>query len=299
MATRSTPARQSSGQKGSASARGPKTTKMPVPRNKSSAAVPETHLVWPVRMAVSFWQGFGHLVGGAIRRMGTDKSHMAAEERRDGSGLLFFLLAVLIATFEWWGLSGPVADGVRGVFQGTFGWFAALLPPMFLIFSVLVFRQPTNMSTNNRVALGFAIMTVAGCALAHVVAGNPDIAGGFEALSAAGGMVGALSGSLVAKLGSITAIIFFSIVAFASVLVLTNTPVRHIPDRLRGFTKNSWAPPRPRNRVVTGMIRVISTSTTISRRRRSHAVCAPARRRPRTPRKTQICWALKRSIPHS
>ena len=234
MATRSTPARQSSGQKGSASARGPKTTKMPVPRNKSSAAVPETPLVWPVRMAVSFWQGFGHLVGGAIRRMGTDKSHMAAEERRDGSGLLFFLLAVLIATFEWWGLSGPVADGVRGVFQGTFGWFAALLPPMFLIFSVLVFRQPTNMSTNNRVALGFAIMTVAGCALAHVVAGNPDIAGGFEALSAAGGMVGALSGSLVAKLGSITAIIFFSIVAFASVLVLTNTPVRHIPDRLRG-----------------------------------------------------------------
>lgn len=234
MATRSTPTRPSSGQKGGASPRAPKTSKMPVPRNKSTAAEPEVHLVWPVRMAVAFWQGFGHLVGGAVRRMGTDKSQMPAEERRDGSGLLFFLLAVLIATFEWWGLGGPVADGVRGVFQGTFGWFAALLPPMFLIFSVLVFRQPTNMSTNNRVALGFAIMTLAGCALAHVVAGNPDIADGFDGLSAAGGMVGALSGSLVAKLGNITAIIFFSLVAFASALVLTNTPVRHIPARLRG-----------------------------------------------------------------
>ncbi len=234
MATRSTPARQSSGQQGGASPRAPKTTKMPVPRKKTSPAEPEVTLVWPVRIVVSLWQGLGHLVGGAIRRMGSDKSQMPAEERRDGAGLLFILLAIVIATFEWWGLSGPVADAVRGVTQGTFGWFAALLPPMFLIFAVLVFRQPANMATNNRVALGFAIMTLAGCALAHVLAGNPDISGGFAPLSAAGGMVGALSGSLVAKLGSITAIIFFSLVAFASVLVLTNTPVRHIPARLRG-----------------------------------------------------------------
>ncbi|WP_425863450.1 DNA translocase FtsK 4TM domain-containing protein [Arthrobacter sp. TWP1-1] len=235
MATRSSPARSSTGQKGSASSRTPKTTKTPVARSKPSASAPEVHLVWPVRMAVAVWQGLGHMVGAAIRRMGTDKGGMPAEERRDGAGLLFFLLALVTATFEWWGLTGPVADSVRGVFQGSFGWFAVLLPPMFLIFSVLVFRQPSNMSTNNRVALGFSILTLAGCALAHVAAGNPNIGDGFAGISAAGGMVGALSGGLVANLGSITAIIFFSIVAFASVLVLTNTPVRHIPARLRGI----------------------------------------------------------------
>ncbi|MDJ0317726.1 FtsK/SpoIIIE family DNA translocase [Arthrobacter antibioticus] len=234
MATRSSPARSSAGQQGGASPRTAKTTKTPVTRSKPPVPEPEVRLVWPVRMVVGLWQGTGHLIGGAIRRMGTDKSAMPAHERRDGSGLLFILLAIIIATFEWWGLSGNVADAVQGVVQGSFGWFAVLLPPMFLIFSVLVFRQPTDMSTNNRVALGFCILTLAGCALAHVAAGNPNIADGFAGVSAAGGMVGALSGGLVAKLGSVTAVVFFSVVAFASVLVLTNTPVRHIPARLRG-----------------------------------------------------------------
>ncbi|MFQ4148453.1 DNA translocase FtsK [Arthrobacter sp. LAPM80] len=235
MATRSSPARPSSGHQGGASSRTPKTTKTPVSRSKPSAPEPEVHLVWPLRMAVSIWQGLGHLVGAAIRRMGTDKSTMPAEERRDGAGLLFFVLALVIAIFDWWGLTGAFADGVRGVLQGSFGWFAVMLPPMLLIFSVLVFRQPSDMSTNNRVALGFSILTLAGCAIAHVTGGNPSIADGFEKVSAAGGMVGALSGGLVANLGSVTAVVFFSVVAFASILVLTNTPVRHIPARLRGI----------------------------------------------------------------
>ncbi|AIY03887.1 cell division protein FtsK [Arthrobacter sp. PAMC 25486] len=191
--------------------------------------------MWPLRLVVGLWQGLGHLIGGAIRRMGTDKSDMPHEERRDGAGLLFIILAVGIATFEWWGLGGPVATVVQSVFQGTFGWFAAMLPPMFLIFSVLVFRQPSNMSTNNRVALGFSIATLAGCAIAHVAGGNPNIADGFDGISAAGGMVGVVAGGSVASLSPLFAIILYSIVAFASLLVLSNTPVRHIPGRLRGI----------------------------------------------------------------
>ena len=191
--------------------------------------------MWPLRLVVGVWQGLGHLVGGAIRRMGTDKSDMPHGERRDGSGLLFIILGFGIATFEWWGLSGPVADVVQSVFQGTFGWFAAMLPPMFLIFAVLVFRQPSDMSTNNRVALGFSIMTLAGCAIAHVAGGNPNISDGFEGISAAGGMVGVVAGGSVASLSPLFAIILYSLVAFASVLVLSNTPVRHIPSRLRGI----------------------------------------------------------------
>ncbi len=192
-------------------------------------------MVWPLRLAVGFWQGLGHLIGGAIRRMGTDKSEMPAQERRDGAGLLFIVLAFVIATFEWWGLSGPVADAVQGVFHGTFGWFAAMLPPMFLIFSVLVFRQPSNMSSNNRVALGFFIMTLSGCAIAHVAGGNPNISDGFDGVSAAGGMVGVVAGGSLASLSPVFAVVIWSIVAFASVLVLTNTPVRHIPARLNGI----------------------------------------------------------------
>ena len=239
MATRSTPARTSAGQKGGASSRAPKTTKIP----RSTPPEPQAHLVWPVRMAVAFWQGLGHLIGGAIRRMGTDKSAIPAQERRDGAGLLFIVVAVVIATFEWWGLQGPVAGAVQGVLEGTFGWFAVMLPPMFLIFSVLVFRQPTNMASNNRTALGFFIMTVAGCAIAHVAGGSPSLAEGFDGVRVAGGMIGMLAGAPIANLSPVAALIFYSLLTFTSVLVLSNTPVRHIPARLHGIYEKLMGTP--------------------------------------------------------
>lgn len=184
-------------------------------------------------MAVGFWQGLGHLIGGAVRRMGTDVSDLPAEERRDGSGLFFILLAAVIATFEWWGLTGPASNAVHGVFQGTFGWFAVMLPPMLLIFSVLVFRQPSNVRSNNRVAIGFALLVVSGCSLAHVGAGSPSAGEGFKAVSGAGGMVGALAGGLFAAVSPVLAVILFSLLAFFSLLIITATPLRHIPDRLQ------------------------------------------------------------------
>ncbi|ALE91683.1 cell division protein FtsK [Arthrobacter alpinus] len=235
MATRSSPARASAGKQGGASARPAKTATTPSPRSKQPAPAPDAHLIWPVRMVVGAWQGVGHLIGGAVRRMGTDVSHLPAGERRDGSGLFFILLATVIATFEWWGLTGWLATGVHGVFQGTFGWFAAMLPPMLLVFSILVFRQPTNIRSNNRVAIGFALMTLAGCALAHVAGGTPDAADGFAGVSRAGGMVGMIAGGLVAAASPVLAIVVFSVLAFFSVLILTATPLRHIPSRLRGL----------------------------------------------------------------
>ncbi|WP_287928577.1 DNA translocase FtsK [Arthrobacter sp.] len=233
MATRSSPARASAGKQGGASARPAKTAKMPSTRSRQT--VPEPQHVWPVRFVAGLWQGLGHLIGGAIRRMGADVSGIAHEDRRDGSGLFFILLAALIATFEWWGLTGGVADAVHGVFQGTFGWFAAMLPPMLLIFAILVFRQPTNVRANNRVAIGFSLLVISGCALAHVAGGMPDAGSGFARVSRAGGMVGMIGGGLVAAASPVLAVAVFSVLAFFSLLILTATPIRHIPDRLRSL----------------------------------------------------------------
>lgn len=215
---------------------------MPSTRSKQSVPEPTQQLIWPLRLAVGIWQGLGHLIGGAIRRMGTDVSGIPAEDRRDGSGLFFILLAAVIATFEWWGLTGGAADAVHGVFEGTFGWFAAMLPPMLLIFAILVFRQPGNVRANNRVAIGFSLLVVAGCALAHVAGGLPNASDDFAGVSAAGGMVGLIAGGLVAAASPVLAIAVFSILAFFSLLILTATPIRHIPDRLRGVYEQLIGP---------------------------------------------------------
>ncbi|MCC9067236.1 FtsK/SpoIIIE family DNA translocase [Arthrobacter cryoconiti] len=233
MATRSSPARASAGKSGGVSTRPAKTASMPSARNKLPEA--EKRLVWPLRLVVGLWQGLGHLLGGGIRRMGTDVSTLASSDRRDGSGLLFIVLAAVIATFEWWGLSGPIADAVHGVFEGTFGWVATLLPPLLLIFSVLVFRQPANMRSNNRVAIGFSVLVLSVCSLAHVAGGLPNASDGFTGVSAAGGMVGAIAGGVVALASPILAVAIYSVLALVSVLIVTATPILHIPARLRGL----------------------------------------------------------------
>ncbi|HEY8295445.1 MAG TPA: DNA translocase FtsK, partial [Micrococcaceae bacterium] len=233
MATRTSPTRASASRANSATPRSskPGTRTTPV-RTKKTYVEPEPRPAWPVRVVGGFWQGIGHLVGGAVRRMGQDVSSMPPGDRRDGSGLLFSVLAVGIATFEWWGLTGWLADGIHGVLNGTFGWFSVLLPPMLLIFAVRVFRQPTNVRGNNRVAIGFSILTVAGSALAHLASGSPAMASGFDGVRNAGGMVGLLAGGSLAALNLWLAVAVWSLLAFVSLLILTATPFRAIPARL-------------------------------------------------------------------
>ncbi|MDQ6754991.1 MAG: DNA translocase FtsK [Actinomycetota bacterium] len=236
MATRTSPTRASASRTKSATPRSSKPGTRTTPaRTKQTYVEPEPRPAWPVRVVGGFWQGIGHLVGGAVRRMGQDVSSMPPADRRDGSGLLFSVLAVGIATFEWWGLTGWLADGIHGVLNGTFGWFSVLLPPMLLIFAVRVFRQPANVRGNNRVAIGFSILTVAGSALAHLASGSPAMASGFDGVRNAGGMVGLLAGGSLAALNIWLAIAVWSVLAFVSLLILTATPFRAIPARLHAL----------------------------------------------------------------
>jgi S-DNA-T family DNA segregation ATPase FtsK/SpoIIIE len=202
-------------------------------RSKGSPTPPDPQQPWPARALAGLWQGLGHLAGGAVRRMGHDLSGMPPAERRDGSGLLFLLLAIGIATFEWWGLTGWFADGVHGVLQGTLGWVAALLPPMLLIFALRVFRHPTDVRANNRIAIGFSVLTVAAAALAHVAAGSPAMASGFAGVRSAGGMVGLLAAAPFSAVSVWLTLALYALIAFVSVLILTATPFRAIPSRLR------------------------------------------------------------------
>ncbi|MBG0739303.1 DNA translocase FtsK [Paeniglutamicibacter antarcticus] len=248
MATRTSPARPSAGRSGGTSGRSPKSTNRPAssdkqpgtqpraqPRTKAPDPEPEIRPIWPARLIAACWQGIGHLLGGVTRRMGRDLSALPPEERRDGSGLFFVLLAAFIATFEWWGLTGGFVDGVHGVLRGTFGWFAVVLPPMLLIFAIRVFRRPADVRGNNRVAIGFSLLTLAGTSLAHVGGGMPGPGGDFAGLQAAGGMLGFLAGGLLAGVNVWLAVAVWSVLAFVSVLILTATPFRAIPMRLRAL----------------------------------------------------------------
>ncbi|MDR7081520.1 S-DNA-T family DNA segregation ATPase FtsK/SpoIIIE [Arthrobacter ginsengisoli] len=244
MATRtsSAPRGNPSGKSGSPSARGsrPAASKTGKPsgttataRTRQLAAV-EPKQPWLVRVVAGAWLGVGHVVGAGIRRIGSDVSDLAPEDRRDGAALFNFGLGVFIATFAWWGFQGWFPDMVYGIVNGTFGWMSLLLPLMLFVCAVRLFRQPVDGRGNNRIGIGFLIMTLAGSGLAHIIGGEPTVAEGFDGLRHAGGMLGYLAAAPLAAIHSAVPVAVYSLLAFTSLLIVTATPFGAIPGRLRG-----------------------------------------------------------------
>ncbi len=200
-------------------------------RGKASA---EAQQPWIVRVLAGAWQGIGHLVGAGVRRIGHDVSELDPEERRDGAALFNLVLGIFIATFAWWGFRGWLPDLVYSVVNGTFGWMSLLLPLMLLVCAFRLFRQPWDGRGNNRVGIGFLIMTFAGSGLAHIIGGQPAVADGFDGLRRAGGMLGFLAAAPLAAIHTAVPVLVYSVLAFTSLLIVTATPFGAIPQRIRG-----------------------------------------------------------------
>jgi S-DNA-T family DNA segregation ATPase FtsK/SpoIIIE len=185
-------------------------------------------------MLAGVWLGIAHLVGGGVRRIGHDVSDLAAEDRRDGAALFNLALGIFIATFAWWGFQGWFPDAVYAIVNGTFGWMSLLLPLMLFVCAFRLFRQPTDSRGNNRIGIGFLVMTFAGSGLAHVLGGQPTVADGFDGLRHAGGMLGFLAGSPLAAIHVAVPLVVYGLLAFTSLLIVTATPFGAIPRRLKG-----------------------------------------------------------------
>ncbi|MDQ0679257.1 S-DNA-T family DNA segregation ATPase FtsK/SpoIIIE [Arthrobacter pascens] len=247
MATRTTSAPKgtakgtTAAKTGSSAGRGAGSTASRTGRTGTSSATSRTRQLpaveqrqpWLLRVVGGAWLGIGHMVGGGVRRIGHDVSELPAEERRDGAALFNLALGVFIATFAWWGLTGWFPDAVYSVVNGTFGWMSLLLPLMLFVCAFRLFRQPADGRGNNRVGIGFLIMTFAGCGLAHILGGQPTVAQGFDGLRQAGGMLGFLAASPLAAIHAAVPLALYGLLAFVSLLIITATPFGAIPRRLR------------------------------------------------------------------
>ncbi len=207
---------------------------------KSAPAAPVHDFPLPVRMIRSAWNGVARVVAGAFRKIGRDV-HPPYEVRRDGTGLFLVIIAVLIASVEWWGLRGVGWYGtfIHSVAGGTFGFMAALMPPILLIGAIRLFRWPEEHRTNNRVGIGLAMLTVAGTGIANIIGGMPPLNAPFEDLWAAGGVLGTLvTAPLAGLITAPGAMVVMILLVFLSLMILTATPFRHIPGRIReGYEK--------------------------------------------------------------
>ena len=192
---------------------------------------------WILRALARTWGGLGHAVGAGVRQLGTDV-HPAPEKRRDGKGLTYVLLAVLVAIVEWWGLRdvGWFGTSVHAVVGGVFGLMAVALPVLLIICAFRLFRHPQEHRTNNRLTIGFWLALIAGAGMSQLAHDQPSLDAPFEQLWAAGGFIGWFVATPLAGIITVGGMwTVLSLVLALALLIVTGTPVTRIPSRLRGL----------------------------------------------------------------
>ncbi|MDO5618742.1 FtsK/SpoIIIE family DNA translocase [Kocuria sp.] len=232
MATRTSPAR-----KGASTSRGSTNSKA----KKGSSNNPQPGFgERAVEALVGTWLWFAHLIGGAVRRIGTLRTDLEPQDRRDGGALVLLTTGLVVAVVEWWALYGagvpvvsPAAYGVHWLVAGLIGWAALALPLALIGFAVRVFRRPIPTSTNNRIAVGLTVAILAGAGVAHVIGGSPGVTESFDARLTAGGAFGYLvAGPLGSVVTPVGAAVLCGVVLALSILIITGTPLAQIGPRL-------------------------------------------------------------------
>jgi S-DNA-T family DNA segregation ATPase FtsK/SpoIIIE len=196
--------------------------------------------------------GVAHGVGAGARRFGQGARGLPPEYRRDGAALALICLGLVVAAQSWFGLSGAAGKAIDWVVAGTFGVLSKALPVVLVFLAIRLLRHPEKSEDNGRITVGFTALIVSVAALIHIGSGMPSPKNGWAAIRGAGGAIGMIGTPFGALFTPWIAFPIFLIAAFFGLLVLTKTPVRRIPQRLRqgmaalGFAYSDDTPkPRP------------------------------------------------------
>ncbi len=187
-----------------------------------------------VRVLAALWIGAGHLIGSLVRRLGRGARELDPAHRRDGLGLSFVALAILVAFAVWWNVTSGVGGFVGEIVTGAMGSLDWVLPFLLLGLAWRVLRHPDESAATGRVTIGGGALVLSACGLVHIIHGTPVPADGGSAMESGGGWIGWLaSAPLVAATHPIVAALFLLLLATFGVLVVTATPVAEVPTRIR------------------------------------------------------------------
>jgi S-DNA-T family DNA segregation ATPase FtsK/SpoIIIE len=185
------------------------------------------------RLLVLLWMGLAHGVGWLVRAAGrraADARELDPEHRRDGAGLLVLGLSLLLAVAVWLRAGGPFGLYISLLTRLFIGSIAYALPVLLLIGAVRLMRSPSEESRPGRGLVGWSALFLGVSGILHIAAGRPA---DFELTNRAGGLLGRLSGGLLAHaVTSWVAAPLLGLLSTFGLLVVTATPINRIPQRL-------------------------------------------------------------------
>ncbi len=176
------------------------------------------------------WSLLARGVGGLARALGRTRE-LEPAHRRDGLALGMVALAVVAAAALWWTAGGPVGAGLQHTLRALFGTVSVALPVVLAGVGVTLMRTEPDVAARPRRTVGTAGLTVGTLGLWHLAAGSPvDAVGRSRAAGAVGFLV---ADPLVGGFTVWVAVPLLALLAGYGLLVLTGTPVRAVPGRLR------------------------------------------------------------------
>ena len=185
------------------------------------------------KFITAIWLGIAHVVGAITRGVGRSARDLDPAHRRDGLGLTYLALGIIVASVVWFDSAGLVSGVVTSLVTGAVGIFDMLAPIALFVVAIHTLRHPDAPSqTKGRLTIGWTLLALSVMGIAHIQRGNPMPSAGAQAMRDASGWVGyAITAPFVSAVGVIVTVLLLLVVAFFSILIITSTPVNAIPAK--------------------------------------------------------------------
>ncbi|HEY2520551.1 MAG TPA: DNA translocase FtsK 4TM domain-containing protein, partial [Streptosporangiaceae bacterium] len=188
---------------------------------------------WVGHALAAAWMVVAGTLGFAARRVGSSARDLEPEHRRDGVGLVWLVVAIVLAASIWWGMDNLAGRAVSAFVHGAAGSAAWLTPLLAGLVSWRYLRHPEHNTQAGRQVIGWAALAVGVLGLVHIANGSPAPADGATAMRHAGGLIGFVASVPLSK--ALTAYVTAPVLALVSVfgiLVITGTPLHRVPERV-------------------------------------------------------------------
>ena len=191
---------------------------------------------WLFQVSGAGWMLVAGTVGFGARRFGRSARDLHPDHRRDGVGLFWLGLAILLGAGIWARMHNAVGRGIYIGASSVFGELAFALPLLAAMLAWRYLRHPDRGPQTAHAAIGWSALTIGALGLIHIAKGTPALTAGTPAIRSSGGFLGFLvSWPLVHLVTAWVATPLLGLVAGFGVLVITGTAVHQIPERMAEF----------------------------------------------------------------
>lgn len=188
------------------------------------------------RLVRALWLGTAHAVGATFRGIGRGAKGLDPAHRKDGLALLLLGLSLIVAAGTWSNLRGPVGDLVEMLVTGAFGRLDLLVPILLAVIAARLIRHPERPEANGRIVIGLSALVVGVLGQVHIACGAPARSDGMQDIRDAGGLIGwGAATPLTYTVTAVLAVPLLVLLTVFGVLVVTATPVKAVPERLRAL----------------------------------------------------------------